>query len=127
MSRILVVDDDDDLVRIFSYRLQQDGYDVSSASTGAQALEALLREPPDLVFLDLGLPRGNGFQVLEKVRATPRLSGVPVIVLSGNAEPAYRDRAVKAGADRFFPKPSDLTDLLVAARELLARATPHPG
>jgi two-component system, OmpR family, KDP operon response regulator KdpE len=120
MSRILLVDDDPDLLRVLSLRLTREGYEVAGATKGDLAIAEVARRVPDLVVLDLGLPGGNGFKVLEKVRGTHQSSAVPVIVLTGNWEPAFEERARKAGATQFLRKPTDLTDLLAEIRKLLA-------
>ncbi|HVP38649.1 MAG TPA: response regulator transcription factor [Candidatus Saccharimonadales bacterium] len=122
MSRILLVDDDPELLQVLSLRLQQDGYDVATANTGDQAIAEASRRPPDLMVLDLGMPRGNGFKVLERVRASVRTAATPVIVLTGNLEPAFEIRARKAGADEFLHKPTELADLVATIQKLLAKA-----
>jgi DNA-binding response OmpR family regulator len=119
MSRILVVDDDPELLQVLASRLRQEGYEVTTASKGDQAIAEVASQPPDLMLLDLGLPGGNGFKVLEKVRGSNRTAAMPVIVLTGNWEPAFEVRARKAGADAFLRKPAELGDLLAEIRKLL--------
>jgi two-component system, OmpR family, KDP operon response regulator KdpE len=120
MSRILVVDDDEALVSVLAQCLAHEGYEVATAAKGAAAIDEVSRRVPDLVLLDLGLPGGNGFKVLEKVRASNRSAATPVVVLTGNWEPAFEERALKAGATRFLRKPGEISDLVRTIRELVS-------
>ena len=105
--KILVVEDDDDLRRGLTVRLRSNGYEVVTAQDGVSAVSVARIELPDLVLLDLGLPAGDGFKVLERYANMPNLCTIPVIVLSGRdpqfAEPAVRKFHV-AG---FLSKPAE--------------------
>ena len=121
--KILVVDDDPDLVRALRLRLRANDYDIASAGDGYSAIATAQKERPDLIVLDLGLPAGDGFTVLDRLQKSDALSGVPVIVLSARDPQANEQRALKAGAAAYFQKPADNEELLNVIRVSL----PHTG
>jgi two-component system KDP operon response regulator KdpE len=123
-QKILVVDDDPDLVRALRLRLCANNYEVSTASDGYTAIAQAQKERPALIILDLGLPVGDGFVVLDRLQNSDALAGVPVIVLSARDPQANEERALKAGASAFFQKPADNDELLNLIRVSLA---PGPG
>ena len=114
--KILVVDDDPDLVRALRLRLRANHYDIATATDGYAAIATAQKERPDLIVLDLGLPAGDGFVVLERLQASDALSGIPVIVLSARDPQNNEQRALKAGASAFFQKPADNEELLNVIR-----------
>lgn len=114
--KILVVDDDPDLVRALRLRLRANDYEISTAGDGYAAVATAQKERPDLIVLDLGLPVGDGFVVLERLQKSDALSGVPVIVLSARDPQTNEARALKAGAAAFFQKPADNEELLNVIR-----------
>lgn len=118
--KILVVDDDPDLVRAMRLRLRANHYEIATATDGYAAIATAQKERPDLIVLDLGLPAGDGFNVLERLQASDVLSGIPVIVLSARDPQNNERRALKAGASAFFQKPADNDELLNAIRASLA-------
>src|SRR5437660_4253103 len=111
-AKILVVDDDVDLMRALRLRLRAHDYDIATASDGYTAIAAAQKERPDLIVLDLGLPVGDGFVVLNRLQSSDSLSGIPVIVLSARDPQTNEERALKAGATAFFQKPADNDELL---------------
>src|ERR1700730_3973845 len=115
-ARILVVDDDPDLVRALWVRLRASNYEVSTASDGYTAIASAQKERPALIILDLGLPVGDGFVVLDRLQNSDTLAGVPVIVLSARDPQANEQRALRAGATAFFQKPADNEELLNVIR-----------
>jgi two-component system, OmpR family, KDP operon response regulator KdpE len=121
--RILVVDDDRQLLRALRINLTARGYDVVSAPDGATALAAASRQPPELVVLDLGLPDMDGVEVVEGLRGW---STVPVIVLSARDQEASKVRALDAGADDYVTKPFGMDELLARVRAALRRGAPAP-
>jgi DNA-binding response OmpR family regulator len=129
--KILVVDDDPDLVRAMRLRLRANNYEVATASDGYGAIASAQKERPALIILDLGLPVGDGFVVLDRLQNSDTLSGVPVIVLSARDPQANEERALKAGAAAFFQKPADNDELMNAIRLSLtpgqARTAPWPS
>ena len=122
-KKILIVDDDQDLVLGLSLRLKASGYHVTSASDGASAVEMARKEGPELVILDLGLPAGDGFVVLQRIKEIAGLKMTPVIVLSGRDPTGNEDRVRDAGATAFLQKPPDNRELLATIRHALGEAT----
>ena len=118
-KRILVVEDDPDQRLAINVRLRAEKYSVVFAGDGASAVGTAQRERPDLIVLDLGLPGGDGFTVLDRLRAIPRLAGIPVIVLTAQDPTATRDRTLDLGAESFFQKPVDSAEFLAAIRAAL--------
>jgi two-component system KDP operon response regulator KdpE len=118
--KILVVDDDPDLVRAMRLRLRANNYEVATATDGYSAIASAQKEHPALIILDLGLPAGDGFVTLERLQNNDALASVPVIVLSARDPQTNEERALKAGATAFFQKPADNDELLNAIRATLA-------
>jgi two-component system, OmpR family, KDP operon response regulator KdpE len=122
--KILVVDDDPDLVRALRLRLRANSYEIATAGDGYSAIATAQKERPDLIVLDLGLPAGDGFVVLERLQKSDALSSVPVIVLSARDPQDNEARALKAGAAAFFQKPADNEELLNVIRVSLPPSDP---
>jgi two-component system KDP operon response regulator KdpE len=114
--KILVVDDDPDLLRALRLRLKANDYDIATAGDGYSAIATAQKERPDLVVLDLGLPVGDGFVVLDRLQKSDALAGIPVIVLSARDPQANEERALRAGATAYFQKPADNEELLNVIR-----------
>lgn len=114
--KILVVDDDPDLVKALRLRLRANNCDVITVSDGYSVIGAAQKERPDVIILDLGLPAGDGFVVLERLQQSDQLSGIPVIVLTARDPQGNEARALKAGAAAFFQKPVDNEELLNVIR-----------
>lgn len=122
-GRVLVVDDDQDVRAMVSRLLAGDGYQVSEAATGAEAMTAILQRPPDLVLLDLVLASEDGFDVLATIR---RHSDVPVIVLSGRDRETDRVLGLKLGADDYVCKPFSPAELEARIGSVLRRGSRSP-
>jgi|SRR5947208_5394147 len=123
MSRILVVDDDRQLLRALRINLAARGYQVQLAPDGGTALALAARQPPDLVIVDLGLPDMDGVEVVQGIRGW---STVPVIVLSARHLEQSKVRALDAGADDYVTKPFGMDELLARVRAALRRGVPVP-
>ena len=121
MSRILVVDDEPQILRALSTNLRARGYDVDLAPSGEAALQLAARHHPDLVIVDLGLPGIDGVEVIRGLRGWSR---VPVIVLSVRDREADKVAALDAGADDYVTKPFGMDELLARLRAALRRSTP---
>ena len=118
-QKILVVDDDANLVQALRLRLLANNYDIAVACDGYAAVATAQKERPDLILLDLGLPAGDGFVVLERLRHRANLTGVPVIILSARDPEGSEERALLAGATAYFQKPADNDELLQVIRASL--------
>ncbi len=126
-AKILVVDDDPNVQRGLEYTLRQEGYDVVIASDGAEAFRLYGAEAPDLVLLDVLLPKLDGYQVAEKIRAE-EVGGshhVPIIMLTAEREVEQKVRGLRAGADDYLIKPFHPAELLARIKSLLARFAPR--
>ena len=116
-ARIMVVEDDAEIRRGLIIRLQSQRYEVTSASEVSVAVSTMLRERPDLILLDLGLPGGDGYLVMARLRAAGYTA--PILVLSARDPELNRERAVQAGAAEFLEKPVDNAELLGAIARCL--------
>jgi two-component system KDP operon response regulator KdpE len=121
MTRILVVDDEPQLLRALGTNLRARGYDVELAATGEAALTVAARKHPDLVVLDLGLPGIDGTEVIRGLRGW---TSVPIIVLSVRETETEKVEALDAGADDYVTKPFGMDELLARLRAALRRAAP---
>ena len=124
---ILVVDDDPDMRQALQIRLKASGYDVHCAEDGVGAISKARKHTPDLIVLDLGLPAGDGFVVLDTLKANLDLSSVPVIVLSGRDRRANEGRVLNAGARAFLQKPVQSNEFLAVIRRALGETHQNPG
>src|ERR1700749_1829419 len=118
MTRVLVIDDETQILRALRINLRARHYEVATAATGAQALEYAGAHPPDLVILDLGLPDLDGVDVIGGLRGW---TDVPIIVLSGRADSADKVEALDAGADDYVTKPFGMDELLARMRAAVRR------
>lgn len=116
---ILVVDDDPDMRQSLQVRLKASGYDVHCAEDGIGAISEARKHTPDLIVLDLGLPAGDGFVVLDILKTSLNLSSIPVIVLSGRDRKANQERVLNAGAKAFLQKPVQSNEFLAVIRQAL--------
>ena len=113
VTRVLVVDDEPQILRALRINLRVRQYDVHTAATGTQALELAAKHPPDLVILDLGLPDLDGVEVIQGLRGW---TDAPIIVLSGRADSTDKVEALDAGADDYVTKPFGMDELLARMR-----------
>jgi two-component system, OmpR family, KDP operon response regulator KdpE len=118
VTRVLVVDDEPQILRALRINLRVREYEVHVAATGAEALEVAARHPPDLVILDLGLPDLDGVEVIQGLRGWTR---APIIVLSGRADSTDKVEALDAGADDYVTKPFGVEELLARMRAAIRR------
>ena len=116
---ILIVDDDPDMLHALQVRLKASGYDVHCAEDGIGAISEARKHTPDLIVLDLGLPAGDGFVVLDTLKTNLDLSSIPVIVLSGRDRRANEERVLNAGARAFLQKPVQTNEFLAVIRQTL--------
>ena len=118
-EKVLIVEDDLDLLRGLNVRLRANGYSVVAATDGISAISVARKEEPDVIILDLGLPAGDGFSVMERLKSLIPLAHIPVIVITGRDPLGNLERALTAGAQAFLQKPVDNDVLLEAIRKAL--------
>lgn len=119
-SKILVVDDETDIVRAVAMRLRASGYDVLTASDGIRATQLAVSESPDLVILDIGMPCGDGYMVAEFLSKNSKTMGPPIIFLTARTSIAEQDDAKEAGAFAYLTKPFKSGELLDTVTRALA-------
>lgn len=118
-SKILVVDDEPFICRSLTFVLKKGDYEVLEARNGEEALAAIREHKPDLVFLDVMMPKINGFQVTQEVRADPALADVKIILLTAKGQECDREIGKTAGANDYMTKPFSPSKILDRAREIL--------
>lgn len=118
-KRILIVDDDKDLLRALHIRFKANNYETIFATDAYAATKMAREEKPDLIILDIGLPMGDGFLVMDRIKDFILTGTIPIIMLTARDPQANKDRALKAGAFAFFQKPADNDALLGAIRSAL--------
>jgi DNA-binding response OmpR family regulator len=116
--KALIVDDDTDLLDVMTYALRREGYEVSGAADGLQALDRVRMDPPDIVILDVRLPQLNGFDVCRRIR---HVSDVPIIMLTAKTEEHDILRGLQLGADDYIVKPFSLKQLAARMEVVLRR------
>ena len=126
-ERILVVDDEPDIVALVVYHLAKEGYRVSSAGNGTEALQTARRERPALIVLDLMLPGLSGFEVLEQLRADEATAGIAVLMLTARKEEPDRIKGLSLGADDYLTKPFSPQELVLRVRAILRRSAAVPA
>ena len=122
IGRVLVVEDDDDIADVLRRSLRQEGHEVRTAGDGEEALTMAAEFVPDLVVLDLGLPRLDGVDVCRRLRAA---GDVPILILTARTDTGDRVEGLDAGADDYLVKPFELDELLARMRALLRRRPPR--
>jgi CheY-like chemotaxis protein len=113
--RVLVIEDDPSVAEMYRVRLETDGYDVLVGRDGEEGLHLALSEVPEFIYLDLRLPKLDGFEVLQRLRSAPVTAQIPVIILSNYGDPETRERGLSLGALDFLVK-ADTTPRQLAAR-----------
>jgi two-component system KDP operon response regulator KdpE len=122
-KKILIVEDDADVCKGMYIRLQANHYDTFFAVDAISSMTEAQKHPPDLILLDLGLPGGDGFKVMERFKEIPSLAVVPIIIVTGRTGPENRARAMKAGAKAFLEKPVENDKLLAVIQRALGEPT----
>ena len=118
-ATVMVVDDYADTRRIVRWMLEQRGYRVVESADGHDAVETAVRERPDVILMDLAMPRHDGFGAIRSVRERDELSGVPIIAMTAYDMAEARERARAVGCDEFISKPIDFNRLAVMLEKLL--------
>jgi len=117
-AKILVIEDEEDIVHLLKFRFEQEGYEVLSAANGVEGLRILQQEHPHLVLLDVMMPRMNGWETCKRIR---QYSDVPIIMLTALWEETDKVRGLEMGADDFVTKPFSLAELIARVRAALRR------
>jgi DNA-binding response OmpR family regulator len=117
--RILIVDDEPNIVVPLEFLMKREGYEVAIAADGQAALDALAEKVPDLVILDVMLPRMSGFEVCRHIRADARWRGLKILMLTAKGRESEMQKGLELGADAYVTKPFSTRDLVARIRTLL--------
>jgi DNA-binding response OmpR family regulator len=120
-TKVLLVDDEDQLRKVMKDLLQRDGYEVTEAADGVEALDQVDRHAPDIVVLDLNLPGLDGYGVLNHLRSRPATADIPVVVLTAHGDEESEVRVFEMGADDFLSKPFRARALSARLQAVLGR------
>jgi DNA-binding response OmpR family regulator len=118
-KRVLVVDDEPNIVMSIEFLMKRAGFEVQVARNGREALQALEGVPPDLMLLDVMMPEFDGYEVCERVRQRPDWNDTKIIMLTARGRDSERQRGLALGADRYVTKPFSTRELVEQAKELL--------
>jgi DNA-binding response OmpR family regulator len=118
-SRILIIDDEPNIVLSLEFLMKREGFDVAVAGDGEAALRAMAEQRPDLVILDVMMPKLNGFEVCQRIRAEPALRGVRVLMLTAKGRETEMKKGLELGADAYVTKPFSTRELVAEIRRLL--------
>ena len=122
MPTVLIVDDEQHIRLLIEQTLEEledEGVELLTAVDGEQAVDVVRNQPPDLVFLDVSMPKMDGFEVVRTIKQDPALAGTTVIMLTARGQAVDREEGIAAGADEYLTKPFDPDDLLRRARAAL--------
>ena len=117
--RVLVVDDEPNIVLSLKFLITQECYEVRTASSGEEALQALAEQVPDLILLDVMMPKPDGYEVCQKIRATPEWKDIPVIMLTAKSRDIEKEKGFAMGADDYITKPFATKELVARVQTLL--------
>jgi len=118
-GKILIVDDEPEIVRSVGLRLKASGYDVVSALDGAQATSMAIKEQPDVIILDIGMPAGDGHLVAQRLRNLNKTCSIPIIFLTARTGEDDSKKAFQQGVERYITKPFDPKVLMAAVDQLM--------
>ncbi|MEQ6918101.1 response regulator transcription factor [Halomonas aquatica] len=123
MAKVLVVDDEPNIVLSLEFLMQQAGFEVDTAGDGESALARIAEGAPDLLLLDISLPGISGFDVLERLRADPAHARLPIIMLTAHGREVEREKGIALGADDYITKPFSTQALVEKVKTLLAEVS----
>lgn len=118
--KILIVDDEPNIIISLEFLMQQSGYEVATARDGADAMQKIATFQPDLVLLDIMLPQLNGFEICQRIRENSQWNGIKVIMLSAKGREIEVSKGIALGADAYVTKPFSTKDLIAQVQRLLA-------
>jgi phosphate regulon transcriptional regulator PhoB len=124
MKRVLIVEDDRDIVELVRYNLEKEGFQVLAVGDGTAGLAQLRKSPPDLLVLDLMLPKLSGLEICKEIRRNPSLNRLPILMLTARGEEADRVVGLELGADDYVTKPFSPRELVARVKALLRRVEP---
>jgi len=119
-TSVLIADDDPSISRALRFLMQSEGHEVRTVSDGEQALAAIRSQPPDLVLLDVMMPRGNGYEVCRTLRANPFYDEVRIVMLTAKGGEADQRVGLELGADAYISKPFAIGDVVSCVKDVLA-------
>jgi two-component system, OmpR family, alkaline phosphatase synthesis response regulator PhoP len=122
MSKILIVDDEQDIVELLSYNLEKEGFSTVKAYDGETALKLVKTQKPKLIILDLMLPKVNGLDVCREIRHDPATANIPIIMLTAKADEVDKIIGLEIGADDYMTKPFSVKELVARVRTILRRS-----
>ena len=118
-KRVLVVDDEPNIVMSLEFLMRRAGFEVAVARNGREALDALEGSPPDLLLLDVMMPEFDGYEVCERIRARSDWRGTKIVMLTARGREVERERGLSLGADAYVTKPFSTRDLVEQAKRML--------
>ncbi len=118
-KRILIADDEPNIVVSLEFLMKREGFDVQVAVDGEAALQAIAAQVPDLILLDIMLPRKDGFEVCQQIRANPQWQSIKVVMLTAKGRDTEVSKGLALGADAYMTKPFSTKDLVAQVRQLL--------
>lgn len=124
MAKIFVIDDDPELLMMVGMILRRAGHETVLASDSAEGAEQLITEKPDLLILDLMMPHMSGFEVCQKIRATPEIENLPIMILTARIQEKDREAAFESGATDYMTKPITSRQLTSRIKRLLSQSLP---
>lgn len=124
MQKIMIVEDEDDIVTLLQYNLEREGFEVASETNGGRAVDAIALWQPDLILLDWMLPEKSGIDICREIRESNDLRNIPIIMLTARGEEADKIEGLSIGADDYMTKPFSVPELVARIRALLRRTRP---
>ena len=121
--KVLVVDDEPNILLSLQFLLKQKGYEVRTALNGEEALKALAEMVPDLILLDVMMPKPDGYEVCQQIRATPAWAKIPVVMLTAKGRDVEKEKGMAMGADDYITKPFATQELMAKVQAILESKT----
>ena len=125
-KRILIADDEPNIVVSLEFLMKREGFEVQVAVDGEAALQAIAAQQPDLILLDIMLPKKDGFEVCQQIRANPQWQSLKVVMLTAKGRDTEVSKGLALGADAYMTKPFSTRDLVAQVRQLLGLSVPYP-
>lgn len=125
MPRILIVDDEPNLVLALELLMKREGYEIRAAEDGEKAVEIAEEFRPDLILLDIMMPRMDGYEVCQRLRAMPALRDVAIVMLTAKGREVEREKGLALGADLYITKPFSTREVVRKVKEILAAKSGH--